>query len=64
MHPLVPWLFRQDQRSSVFIRGCFAQWQLYDCTAADGPRKTLWIGIIESRTCTQFMGGPVVDCPP
>ncbi|MGH7674359.1 MAG: hypothetical protein ACREMV_03725 [Gemmatimonadales bacterium] len=36
--------------------------QLYDATAADGPRRTLCIGIVRSRTCWQFRGGPEVTC--
>ena len=39
------------------------EWQLYDSTAADGPRKTLCVGLVRSRTCYRFMGGPVVECP-
>ena len=38
------------------------EWELYDQTAADGPRKTLCIGMIESVTCLQSMGGPEVPC--
>jgi hypothetical protein len=37
--------------------------QLYDATATDGPRRTLCIGIVRSRTCWQFCGGPSVACP-
>jgi hypothetical protein len=40
------------------------EWELYDRTPADGPRKTICIGIVESTTCYRFMSGPVVDCPP
>ena len=44
------------------------EWELYDRTPADGPRKTLCIGIVESVTCLQSMGGeetagPQVPCP-
>lgn len=39
------------------------EWQLYDATAADGPRRTLCIGLVESRTCYQSRGGPQVSCP-
>jgi len=40
------------------------EWELYDRTAADGPRKTLCLGIVESRQCYQFMEGPAIPCPP
>jgi hypothetical protein len=39
------------------------EWQLYDRTPADGPRKTLCIGIVQSVTCLQTMGGPEIPCP-
>ena len=38
------------------------EWQIYDRTAADGPRRTLCIGYLRSHTCYQFRTGPVVDC--
>ena len=38
------------------------EWQLYDKTAADGPRRTLCFGIVRSRTCFRFREGPVVSC--
>jgi hypothetical protein len=38
------------------------EWPLYDRTAADGPRRTLCIGYLQSRTCYQFRTGPVVAC--
>ena len=38
------------------------EWELYDRTPADGPRKTLCIGMVESTTCHQFMGGPEIPC--
>jgi hypothetical protein len=38
------------------------EWELYDQTAADGPRKTVCIGIVRGTTCYQDMGGPRVDC--
>ena len=38
------------------------EWELYDRTAADGPRRTLCIGMIESVTCLQSMGRPEVPC--
>ena len=38
------------------------EWELYDQTAADGPRKTVCIGIIQSTKCYRDMGGPKVEC--
>ena len=38
------------------------EWQLYDRTAADGPRRTLCVGIRRSQTCYQSRGGPIVPC--
>lgn len=38
------------------------EWQVYDRTAADGPRRTICFGYVRSRTCYQFRTGPVVDC--
>ena len=38
------------------------EWQLYDRTPADGPRRTLCLGYLRSRTCYQFRTGPVVAC--
>jgi len=38
------------------------EWEMYDQTPVDGPRKTICIGIIKSRTCYRSMGGPVIDC--
>lgn len=38
------------------------EWELYDRTAADGPRKTICIGIVQSTECYQYIGGPKVDC--
>ena len=38
------------------------EWQLYDQTAADGPRRTLCLGWIRSRTCYEFRTGPSVVC--
>jgi hypothetical protein len=35
---------------------------LYDRTPADGPRRTICIGIVRARRCFRFMGGPEVDC--
>jgi len=39
------------------------EWQLYDATAADGPRRTLCFGFVSSRTCFQSRGGLKVSCP-
>ena len=36
--------------------------QLFDQTEADGPRKTICIGIITETTCYQFRDGPERDC--
>ncbi|MGH7526783.1 MAG: hypothetical protein ACREMX_08755 [Gemmatimonadales bacterium] len=38
------------------------EWQLYDATAADGPRRTLCFGLVWSRTCYQYRSGPTVPC--
>jgi hypothetical protein len=38
------------------------EWQLYDRAAADGPRRTLCFGIVQSRRCFQFREGPAVAC--
>jgi len=37
--------------------------ELYDRRPADGPHKTVCVGIIRSRTCYQMTGGPIVECP-
>jgi hypothetical protein len=39
------------------------EYPLYDRTAADGPRRTLCVGWIRSRTCYRNRSGPVVPCP-
>ena len=39
------------------------EWVLYDRTPADGPRRTLCLGIVESTTCYTNMGGLETDCP-
>ena len=36
--------------------------QLFDQTAADGPRKTICIGLITETTCYEFLGGPEQVC--
>jgi hypothetical protein len=38
------------------------EWELYDRTAADRPRKTLCVGIVRSRACYQYTGGPQMAC--
>jgi hypothetical protein len=40
------------------------EWLLYDQTAADGPRRSLCLGLVGRRTCYQFQGGPEVPCAP
>ena len=37
--------------------------ELYDARPADGPHKTLCVGIVRSRTCYRMTGGPIVECP-
>jgi hypothetical protein len=39
------------------------EWELYDRRPADGPRRTLCIGLVRSATCYRTTGGPVVGCP-
>jgi hypothetical protein len=36
--------------------------QLLDQTQADGPRKTICIGVITKTTCYEYMGGPERPC--
>lgn len=38
------------------------EWELYNQTAADGPRKTICTGIVQSTECYQYIGGSKVDC--
>jgi hypothetical protein len=38
------------------------EWELYDRTEADGPRKTICIGVIQSTECYQYLNGPVEEC--
>ncbi len=38
------------------------EWQQYDRTAADGPRRTFCLGLVRSRTCYQFRSGPETPC--
>jgi len=39
------------------------EWQLYDRRPADGPRSTICLGIMRSRTCYRLESGPEVECP-
>jgi len=38
------------------------EWQLYDRRPADGPRRTICLGIIRSTTCYRLETGPPVHC--
>ena len=38
--------------------------ELYDTRPADGPHRTVCVGLVRSRTCYRMTGGPVVECPP
>lgn len=38
------------------------EWKIYDRTASDGPRRTVCLGVVHSRTCYQFRAGPEVPC--
>lgn len=38
--------------------------ELYDTRPADGPHRTVCLGLVRSRTCYRMTGGPVVECPP
>jgi hypothetical protein len=38
------------------------EWELYDHRPADGPRRTICLGIVRSSTCHRFDGGPVIEC--
>lgn len=39
------------------------EWEMYDSRPADGPRKTICIGIVQSTTCYRMERGPVIECP-
>jgi hypothetical protein len=39
------------------------EWTLYDRRPADGPRQSLCLGVVLSRTCYRTAGGPVIECP-
>ena len=34
----------------------------YDRTAADGPRRTVCLGVVTKRKCHRYPGGPEVAC--
>jgi len=38
------------------------EWELYDQSEIDGPRRTLCVGWVRKKTCYQFRNGPVVPC--
>ncbi|MGH7566502.1 MAG: hypothetical protein ACREK2_06710 [Gemmatimonadota bacterium] len=38
------------------------EWEVYDRTPADGPRRTVCFGITRSETCYRSRGGPEVAC--
>jgi hypothetical protein len=38
------------------------EWELYDQTAADGPRETVCIGVVQAATCYSYVGGPSIAC--
>ena len=40
------------------------EWQVFDRTAADGPRRTVCLGLVRSRRCYQSRAGPEVTCAP
>jgi hypothetical protein len=40
------------------------EWTVYDRRPADGPRFTICLGLVRSRTCYRLESGPVVPCPP
>ncbi len=40
------------------------EWERYDKSALDGPRRTVCVGWVRSRTCHAFRGGPEVPCDP
>ena len=40
------------------------EWELYDTRPADGPRRTMCVGLVRSRTCYRMTDGPVVECSP
>ena len=38
------------------------EWLQYDRTAADGPRRTVCLGLVTATTCYRSRGGEVVAC--
>jgi hypothetical protein len=38
------------------------EWELYDTRPADGPHRTVCVGLVRSRTCYRMTDGPVVEC--
>lgn len=38
------------------------EWLQYDRTPADGPRRTVCLGIVRSANCFRNMNGPEVAC--
>lgn len=40
------------------------EWRLYDQRPADGPRRSVCVGLVRSRTCYRNSDGPVIPCPP
>ena len=39
------------------------EWTLDDRRPADGPRQSLCVGVVLSRTCYRVTDGPVIECP-
>lgn len=40
------------------------EWTLYDQTEGDGPMRSLCLGRVRSRTCYQYVDGPLIACAP
>ena len=38
------------------------EWEMKDGRAADGPHRTVCLGLVSSRTCYQMTGGPIIAC--
>ena len=38
------------------------EWELQDGRAADGPHRTVCLGLVRSRTCYRMTGGPIIPC--
>ena len=38
------------------------EWLLYDRTEADGPKRSLCLGIVQARQCFEYVDGPRIDC--